>query len=120
MSAASASIYCVQLVGAGSRVTLATNPPRPHCAAVVPMAERQNRKRARSIIGVALAIGVPCAGLYAWFGVPGRIIGPGTAVAPPPALPIPVTSGTVAIENFPIYRLGIGTVQAFNTVTIRV
>ncbi|HSU55788.1 MAG TPA: biotin/lipoyl-binding protein, partial [Candidatus Dormibacteraeota bacterium] len=33
--------------------------------------------------------------------------------------PIPVVLGTVAQKDFPIYLDGLGTVQAFNTVTVR-
>jgi multidrug efflux system membrane fusion protein len=45
------------------------------------------------------------------------------ASSPPPALaarPVPVTTGVVEIRDFPIYRIGVGTVQAYNTVTVRV
>lgn len=34
--------------------------------------------------------------------------------------PVPVTTGVVTFRDFPIYRVGIGTVQAYNTVTVRV
>ena len=33
--------------------------------------------------------------------------------------PVPVVAGTVAQKDVPIYLTGIGTVQAFNTVTVR-
>src|SRR5947209_2217938 len=33
--------------------------------------------------------------------------------------PVPVVLGTVAEKDFPIYLDGLGTVQAFNTVTVR-
>lgn len=36
------------------------------------------------------------------------------------ARPIPVTTGVVETRDFPIYRVGLGTVQAYNTVTIKV
>jgi len=38
----------------------------------------------------------------------------------PPARPLPVTAGIVETKDFPIYRVGLGTVQAYNTVTIKV
>ena len=42
------------------------------------------------------------------------------APAPPPAAPgVPVTAGTVAAADVPIFLNAIGTVQAFNTVTIK-
>ena len=34
--------------------------------------------------------------------------------------PVPVTAGTVEERDFPIYRVGLGTVQAYNTVTVKV
>jgi membrane fusion protein, multidrug efflux system len=36
-----------------------------------------------------------------------------------PDLPVPVVAGTVAEKDMPLYLVGIGTVQAFNTVTVR-
>ena len=42
------------------------------------------------------------------------------APAPPPAAPgIPVTAGTVSVADVPILLNGVGTVQAFNMVTIK-
>jgi multidrug efflux system membrane fusion protein len=38
----------------------------------------------------------------------------------PPARPLPVTAGLVETKDFPIYRVGLGTVQAYNTVTVKV
>jgi membrane fusion protein, multidrug efflux system len=38
--------------------------------------------------------------------------------ASPPA--VPVTSGVAKIDNVPVYLTGLGTVQAFNTVTVKV
>ncbi|MGC1577716.1 MAG: efflux RND transporter periplasmic adaptor subunit, partial [Beijerinckiaceae bacterium] len=47
--------------------------------------------------------------------------GPGSgAGAGPGGRPIPVTIGTVEAKDFPIYRIGLGTVQAYNTVTVKV
>jgi multidrug efflux system membrane fusion protein len=34
--------------------------------------------------------------------------------------PVPVTASTVEEHDFPIYRVGLGTVQAYNTVTVKV
>jgi multidrug efflux system membrane fusion protein len=45
------------------------------------------------------------------------------AASPQPASavrPVPVTTGVVEIREFPILRVGVGTVQAYNTVTVRV
>ena len=47
--------------------------------------------------------------------------GPGSGPgAGPGGRPIPVTIGTVEAKDFPIYRIGLGTVQAYNTVTVKV
>src|SRR6516225_3533098 len=43
-----------------------------------------------------------------------------TSAGAPPVRPLPVTAATVEIKDFPIYRVGLGTVQAFNTVTVKV
>jgi membrane fusion protein, multidrug efflux system len=45
--------------------------------------------------------------------------GPGPG-AGPGGRPVPVTIGTVEAKDFPIYRIGLGTVQAYNTVTMKV
>jgi multidrug efflux system membrane fusion protein len=41
------------------------------------------------------------------------------AAAPPPAPPVPVSVAEVARQDFPIYLRGIGSVQAFNFVTVK-
>jgi len=65
----------------------------------------------------AIAAVVVAAGAGAWF--VNRV--PAAAEGPPPAPPsVPVVSGTVKTADVPILRTGIGTVQAFNTVTIKV
>src|SRR5690349_10840824 len=57
------------------------------------------------------------AGLSLVFGPPPS---PAAAQAPPAGSPgIPVTAGTVAVADVPIFLNGIGTVQAFNMVTIK-
>jgi multidrug efflux system membrane fusion protein len=38
----------------------------------------------------------------------------------PPVRPVPVTAGVVKIQEFAISRVGLGTVQAYNTVTVKV
>lgn len=58
------------------------------------------------------------AGGYGWLSVNGDRAR--SAVPPPAPRPIPVTAGKVTVEDFPIYRQGIGTVQAYNTVTVKV
>jgi multidrug efflux system membrane fusion protein len=43
-----------------------------------------------------------------------------TAAGPPPVRPVPVSAGIVKDDDFPISRTGLGTVQAYNTVTVKV
>jgi multidrug efflux system membrane fusion protein len=38
----------------------------------------------------------------------------------PQQRPLPVTAAIVAVKDFPVYRVGLGTVQAYNTVTVKV
>jgi membrane fusion protein, multidrug efflux system len=45
--------------------------------------------------------------------------GSGANSGAPPVRPVPVTIGTVEVKDFPIYLIALGTVQAFNTVTVR-
>jgi membrane fusion protein, multidrug efflux system len=42
------------------------------------------------------------------------------AVPGPTGRPVPVTIGTVEAKDFPVYRVGLGTVQAYNSVTVKV
>ena len=69
---------------------------------------------ARVLIGVGLAA-LAAAGTY--LAARDRILGANGA---PLARPVPVTAGTVEEKAFPIYRVGLGTVQAYNTVTVKV
>jgi multidrug efflux system membrane fusion protein len=77
-------------------------------------------KRARVVwIGIFVVAAVAGAGLFAQ-----RFIAPGAGAAGNPAAqqqqrPIPVTAGIAERGEFPIYRIGLGTVQAYNTVTVR-
>ena len=84
-----------------------------------PEGGRKTGRAMRWSIGTAIAV-VVGAGGYGWFGPLG--LGSARSASPPPpaARPVPVTAGKVAVENFPVYRLGIGTVQAYNTVTVKV
>jgi multidrug efflux system membrane fusion protein len=77
-------------------------------------------------IAVASIVVLAAAGVYA--GRSGFLAGlsrsgsapaanPGAA---PPVRPVPVTAGVVKIEEFSISRVGLGTVQAYNTVTVKV
>ncbi|HEY4921219.1 MAG TPA: efflux RND transporter periplasmic adaptor subunit [Xanthobacteraceae bacterium] len=81
-----------------------------------------SRRMARAIrwtIGAAAAALVIGGGAYGWLGGPGGDSARSPPVAPA-SRPVPVTAGTAITKAFPIYRVGLGTVQAYNTVTIRV
>ena len=80
------------------------------------------RKAGRAVrfgIGTAIAV-IVGAGAYGWLGPPGFGIARSAAPVPPAPRPVPVTAAKVTVQDFPVYRLGIGTVQAYNTVTVKV
>jgi multidrug efflux system membrane fusion protein len=71
----------------------------------------------RVLIGI-VALVLVAAGLLWWLG-PGRaVLGTGQAVtSDPPA--IPVTTGVAETADVPLYLQGLGTVQAYNSVTVK-
>ncbi len=87
-------------------------PPRPDRA--VPRQGR-SRRLGRNVL-VAVAVIAATAGIARWqhvwpFKAPAQVAGP------PPA--VPVTLAKVKTQAVPIWLTGLGTVQAYNTVTIR-
>ena len=68
------------------------------------------------VVPLALALG---AGLFVWHSIDWSANGANQASAAAPALVIPVTAGTAAAKDMPIYVRGLGTVQAYYTVTVR-
>ena len=57
-------------------------------------------------------------GSYLWLeGMPASVMKP--AANNPAARPVPVTTGVVKDQEFAISRVGFGTVEAYNTVTLR-
>ena len=68
-----------------------------------------------ALLGVTV-VGLAAAGL-AWHVGQSSAQAPVQSVAPPV---IPVTAGVAKTDNVPVYRTGLGTVQAFNTVTVKV
>jgi multidrug efflux system membrane fusion protein len=64
-------------------------------------------------VSYLLVLGLAGGAYYAW----PRQQAQNTANRPPPA--IPVTVASVAKADFPVYLTGLGTVQGFNTVTVR-
>jgi multidrug efflux system membrane fusion protein len=69
------------------------------------------------IAGACLVLAA-AAGAYTYLGRQGSFGESRAAARTPP--PVPVTAGTVEVKDFPIYRVGLGTVQAYNTVTVKV
>lgn len=70
----------------------------------------------RRALGAISLVAVVVALVIYWHSFGGN--GPrATAQTPPPL--VPVTAGTVAAQNVPVYLQGIGTVQAYNTVSIK-
>ena len=69
------------------------------------------------IAGLSAAV-LAVSGSYLWLeGMPTSVMKP--AANNPPARPVPVTTGVVKDQEFAISRVGLGTVQAYNTVTLR-
>jgi multidrug efflux system membrane fusion protein len=68
----------------------------------------------RVIVGGLVAAAVIGYGAWRWLEPPAQAQAP---VAPPPAIPVDIA--TASRGDLPIYLDGLGTVQAFNTVTVR-
>lgn len=77
------------------------------------------RRAMASIICAVLAAVAVGGGYILLRGQSGTVSG-STSAGGAPIRPVPVTAGTVEAKDFPIYRVGLGTVQAYNTVTIKV
>jgi multidrug efflux system membrane fusion protein len=69
------------------------------------------------IIGVTTVTVLVGAATYRLLAAPEK---PSTSTGAPAGRPIPVTAALVAEKEFPIYRVGLGTVRAYNTVTVKV
>src|SRR5215472_13398915 len=70
----------------------------------------------RRVIGAAVVVAMVAAAAV-WWHRSGADVPQARAQTPPPG--IPVTAGTVAIEDVPVFLHGIGTVQAYNSVAIK-
>jgi multidrug efflux system membrane fusion protein len=68
--------------------------------------------RRKIIIPAVLLIAVLAVGAFAF--APGSQSKPSAAVPPP----VPVSAGIAEVKDAPVYLTGLGTVQAFNTVTV--
>jgi membrane fusion protein, multidrug efflux system len=83
-------------------------------------AERPGTSTAKmaAIIGLCLLVVVGAVWLARRHAAAANKTGPGSGPLELP--PVPVVAGTVAQKDMPIYLTGIGSVQAFNTVTVHV
>ena len=81
-----------------------------------------SRHGLRSVLTI-LILAMICAGGWIWFrrhqGTGGAVAGSVGARPSPGSFPVPVVPGVVTKQDVPIYLDGLGTVQAFNTVTVR-
>ena len=68
------------------------------------------------VIGAAVAVALVAAAAV-WWHRSGADVPQAAAQAPAPG--IPVTPGTVAAEDVPVFLHGIGTVQAYNSVSVK-
>lgn len=79
--------------------------------------------RRRTLLILAVAVVIAAGGLaWSFIHMPARAALSPTAKSTPATASqaVPVTAGVAKIDNVPIYRTGLGTVQAFNTVTVKV
>jgi membrane fusion protein, multidrug efflux system len=75
----------------------------------------------RRFLSVAVLAMAAAGGGYAWrTGLLPVGNSAGAAAGAPPVRPIPVSATIVKDDDFPISRTGLGTVQAYNTVTVKV
>ena len=70
----------------------------------------------RRVVGAAVVVALVAAAVV-WWHRTGADVPQAAAQAPAPG--IPVTAGTVAIQDVPVFLHGIGTVQAYNSVAIK-
>jgi multidrug efflux system membrane fusion protein len=71
--------------------------------------------RRNVLVGVVV---LAAAGVVAWKFTGHNFIGARQGPPPPPPA-IPVTAGAAAVQNIPVYVRGLGTAQAFQTVSVR-
>jgi multidrug efflux system membrane fusion protein len=69
------------------------------------------------IAGISAAV-LALSGTYLWREGSPSVVKPASNT--PPAQRAPVTTGVVNVQEFGISRVGLGTVQAYNTVTVKV
>ena len=70
----------------------------------------------RRVIGGAAIFALAAIAMFFWLRVEKQVP---QAVAQTAGQAIPVTAGTVAVEDVPVFLHGIGTVQAYNTVAVK-
>jgi multidrug efflux system membrane fusion protein len=82
--------------------------------------ERQRSRPRRSLIWVLVGVVVIGAGATAWCSLRGAPKTAPGAAATTAAPTVPVTFGVSETMSVPVYLMGLGTVQAFNTVIVKV
>lgn len=76
-------------------------------------------KHPKLLIAGLFASWLAAAGIFLWYeGIPTSLVKPTSGAVP--VRPVPVTGGVVKDHEFAISRVGLGTVQAYNTVTLKV
>src|SRR5450755_3689870 len=70
------------------------------------------------LVGISLVL-LAAGGAYELLRAQRGATGSSANTGAPPARPLPVTAAIVEMKDFPIYRIGLGTVQAYNTVTVQ-
>lgn len=105
----------------GEAVESLTVPPRLHSEEAMSNSSESFPRAGRSRRLLALALVAIAAGAAGWWvyggSAPTNQVGAAKSAAPPP---IPVTAATATRQDVPVYLSGLGTVQAFNTVTVKV
>ena len=83
-------------------------------------AEAQPRRPVRGLIWALAALVVIGAGAAAWYMLRSAPKTSPAAAAASAAPAVPVTLGVSEVKSVPVYLVGLGTVQAFNTVVVKV
>ncbi len=78
---------------------------------------RQGIRPRRRLVWALAAVLIISGGAAAWYSLRG---GPKTALGTSAAPAVPVAVGVSETKSVPVYLVGLGTVQAFNTVTVKV
>ncbi|HEY0456949.1 MAG TPA: efflux RND transporter periplasmic adaptor subunit, partial [Verrucomicrobiae bacterium] len=101
------------------RTTKLPESPRELAPGALPEAHSGGRGVWVWLVVLLLIAGIVTLVIYRRHGQSGQAGGPGGARGGMANFPVPVVAGVVSKQDVPIYLDGLGTVQAFNTVTVR-